>query len=132
MISKIKQIFSILVVLYITFTIAQYTPYNIVNLRFQDDSAKLTELNKWISLNELEYQKIIEIKIEDKPQTFEDLSKDTTKKTIDNKFTYTEVKTLSSDIESFKEWNGWRMDFLIFNWTSLFLYFLYIKFLRRR
>jgi hypothetical protein len=131
MVDKFKKIFSLLIVLYLIFTVAQVTSYNIVNLRFQDDSKKLTELNIWINKNQTEYDNILKEEVKEEVKTFKNLAQDTAKKTLDEKFRYVEVKKLSKDIDNFKVWNKWRTDFLIFNWTSLFLFLLY-RFIRRR
>ncbi len=128
---KIRRLWNLTIVLYAIFLTLQFTPYNIVDLRFSGNAKTLTALNNWIKENPQEHKSILSAEIKETEITFDNLAKDTAKKTFDEQFTLLEVKELSKDIEDFKVWNAWRMEFFMFNGTLAFIYFIYIIFRRR-
>ena len=131
LIDKFRRLWSLTVVLYVIFLALQFTPYNVVDLRFSGNAKTLSALNTWIKENPQEHKEIMSKEPKETEITFDNLAKDTAKKTFDEQFTLLEVKELSKDIEDFNIWNDWRMEFFMFNGTLFFIFLIYV-FIKRR
>lgn len=125
--NKIKNIFSFLIVIYFFLSVLQMTPYNAVNLFFNNkiENKKLTEFNEWRKLekNKEEYKYLLNLDIEKEKLSFK---KQEEQRTKDNKFTLEEVKDFASKIDFYDWLNSFRNQLLEFNFLAIFIFILFI------
>lgn len=140
MVDKIKKIFTILIAVYIIFSLTQLvSSLNIVNLIYKENAKILTAYSKWSKFeeNQIQIKHILkneeEVKKEssDTPNFVSVNEEDKELRTADGKYTYSEVKKYDKDVKGFNKLNSFIMDLHLTNIFILIIIFLYRKYFRR-
>jgi len=141
MVDKIKKILTILIAIYIIFSLTQVVPkFNIVNLKYKENAKILTAYNEWSKFeeNQIQIKQILkndeeEVKKEssNSPSFVSVNEEDKELRTTDGKYTYSQVKKYDTDVKGFNKLNSFIMDLHLTNIFILIIIFLYRKYFRR-